>query len=319
MSEQTAPGRKGLGVIIEPDARDYPMQVSEPATLPSERIYKHGPIRDQGDEGACVGFAGRAYLDATPVVNQSGPGAWDLYISSQKRDRFPDEPEGAGTTAHALAKELEHLGYIQGSYVWARSKQDVYDWVRGHGPVVLATRVTRGCYSTDRNGYWTPRADTAPIGGHCYLILGVLEDDTLLAQNSWGSDFGDGGLMYIRPADLDYLLSLGSWEGMAATEIDKNPEPTEPKGTDMQNLLVIQGKGPDVPYSVHTSGESRFTDRAGASIQANDSVTRLADGSCVATGAVSGGTDALEFDGEILSCSSGDGRVTFVEHREIGG
>lgn len=100
---------------------------------------------------------------------------------------------------------------------------------------------------------------------------------------------------------------------------DEPTGPTDPpEGDDMKHLLVIQGKGPNAGYSVHVSGEAEFTEQASASRQENDTVTRLADGTSIATGIVAGGRDALAFDGRILSLSAGDERVTFALHHNYG-
>lgn len=121
-------------------------------------------------------------------------------------------------------------------------------------------------------------------------------------------DFEIGFNSDLSATDKEYL---GRWYPF-------REEPGEPEAS-MENLLVVQGKGALVEYSVHISGPARFVERAGATIQGNDSVIDLPDGSSLVCGSVSAGKDAIEFDGSLLSTYAQDGAVTFVEHREIGG
>lgn len=72
------------------------------------------------------------------------------------------------------------------------------------------------------------------------------------------------------------------------------------EGSEMEHLLVVDGGGDLNRYWVKIDGDAKFSKASNSSIQGNDRVYKLSDGSLVLNGTVAGGRDAIEFDGKIL-------------------
>ena len=108
--------RKGLGWKPHWDPRDGDhLMISHlrrdlvGVALPEEKLWRIGPILDQGEEGACVGYAWRAWMNARPIANdpERQLQARDIYLRAQLVDEFPGrEPEMSGTSVRAGAKVM---------------------------------------------------------------------------------------------------------------------------------------------------------------------------------------------------------------------
>jgi hypothetical protein len=173
-----------------------------------------GPIRDQGVEGACVGFGCKALLEASPFRQSEGPSAREIYLEARIIDEFDDNEVQEGTSVRAGLNVLKGLGLIQ-SYVWATGVEDVYRFLSSRGPVVAG--MDWYGYSTDSDGRM--RFTGTPVGGHCILLTGYsLPERKFTFQNSWGSSFGINGEGYITESDLARQLTKG---GTCAGIIEK--------------------------------------------------------------------------------------------------
>lgn len=71
------------------------------------------------------------------------------------------------------------------------------------------------------------------------------------------------------------------------------------RGKQLEHLLVVIGKGEWTSYWVKVSGDAKFSTAGGGSKQASDEVYEQGDGSTILRGAVAGGRDAIEFDGDV--------------------
>lgn len=70
-------------------------------------------------------------------------------------------------------------------------------------PIVFGATVYNAIYNVSKknNVLPMPHANDRPIGGHCMALCGYsIEHNQFLAQNSWGTSWGDGGFFLI-PAD----------------------------------------------------------------------------------------------------------------------
>lgn len=173
-----------------------------------------GPIRDQGVEGACVGFGCKALLEASPFRQAGGPTAREIYLEARIIDEFDDDQVSSGTSVRAGLNVLKGLGLIE-SYVWATGVEDIYRFLSAKGPVVIG--VDWYGYETDNDGRM--RFSGAPVGGHCILLSGFsLATRQFTFQNSWGPSFGIHGEGYITEADMARQLSRG---GVAAGVLEK--------------------------------------------------------------------------------------------------
>lgn len=218
---------------------------------------------NQGDEGACVGFAWSHELAAAPVEVRpiDDAYAFRLYALAQAADRAMGNswPEGASVLAGAKACAAE--GLIS-EYRWAFSVAEVVDTILGHGPVILGIPWLSGMYDTGPGGL--VQVTGSEVGGHAIMAMGYLPDyqghgEVIAWQNSWGPGYGLRGIGYIRLPDLAALLAQ---QGEACVPTDTplgptpepqpepepKPEPTEPAVPWWQRLLswlahLLQGGG----------------------------------------------------------------------------
>lgn len=225
------------------------------ATLPTTgRLWAHGPVLDQGREGACVGMgcAGEAAAEPVPVPGVTSRYALGWYRSAQRRDPWPGEAY-SGTSVLAGLLEGRARGLYAG-FVWAKSAEELAAGIvrtasKGGGPAIIGVEWRAGSYSTDRLGVLRPSGPV--VGGHCVAVLGFVpagttESSTLGKQlvalglwagyvsvagpvfvilNSWGEGFGIKGLALV-PVDVmrawvraggEFAMAEGRALGKSAT------------------------------------------------------------------------------------------------------
>ena len=184
-------------------------------------LWLTGPILDQGQEGACVGFGWTAKALADPfsvdlsklstrfkVPRTPVPFARKLYGQAKLVDEYPGE-DYEGTSVLAGAKVLQSYGVVK-AYSWAFSVDEVIDGILSTGPVVLGVNWYDGMYEAP-NGVLTVSGEL--VGGHCLIAVGYNiaskkadGEATVIVQNSWGRDWGTDGLAEIRVSELARLL-----------------------------------------------------------------------------------------------------------------
>lgn len=165
-----------------------------------------GPIRDQGAEGACVGFGCKALLEASPFRQSEGPTAREIYLEARVIDEFDDNEVEEGTSVRAGLNVLKSKGLIQ-SYVWATDLEDVLQFIAKHGPVVAGVN----WYSYSTYNDFTIPMEGRPVGGHCILLYGFDRNKKLIGvQNSWGTSYGFNGTGGLRFEDLERELKKGA-------------------------------------------------------------------------------------------------------------
>jgi len=181
------------------------------------KIWEHGTILNQGQEGACVGFAwtGATIASPTPPNNQptfemGNSFAVALYKEAQKVDPWPGE-DYSGTSVLAGAKTAKTKGIID-EYRWCFSVEDLKDAVLRLGPVVVGINWYHGMYHTGKNGL--VRISGNKVGGHAIMITGFIPDfkinnvPTPVFEwvNSWGSGYGVNGKGYVKYEDMSRLI-----------------------------------------------------------------------------------------------------------------
>jgi hypothetical protein len=189
--------------------------------LPDEKLWRIGPILDQGEEGACVGFAWRAWMSARPIANDPDRHirARDIYLRAQRVDEFEgQEPRMSGTSVRAGAKVMVEEGHLR-EYVWSGSADEILTWVRAKGPLVFSTQWFDAMYEPDENGYVYPKGGIA--GGHALCMFGVTADDDGHIQQSWGEDHGVDGCIRVSRKTLSYLISQGYVSACAAAQVPR--------------------------------------------------------------------------------------------------
>lgn len=220
-----APVRPGFGRLIAPDQRDkqYPMKrLTRRLALPASRMWtsKRAFVLDQGQTSMCVGFSWAGFLEAAPWTHQlANDDGQRFYHLAQQNDEW--EGDGyEGSSVRGGAKALSILGLITGEYVWAQKETDVWDFVRGRGPVVAGTTWLTGMFDPDPKGYL--KLTGGEEGGHAWLIIGAsASKQAYRMQNSWGESWGDHGRAWIRREDFKVLLEQTGGECCSAIEVKK--------------------------------------------------------------------------------------------------
>lgn len=168
---------------------------------------------DQGQEGACVGFAWTHELAARPTVvpDLTPYHARDLYHECQRIDpweggSYPGAlPFYEGTDVLSGAKILQSRGAFA-EYRWATSVDDLALAVGYKGPAVLGVNWYTGMLEVDAAGYIHVTGSIA--GGHAILCHAVnVRERFFTLWNSWGPDWGRGGTARVSFDDMERLLA----------------------------------------------------------------------------------------------------------------
>ena len=205
----------------DPRSRDYPIRTLLPVNgHRHDRIWKTGPVTDQGVEGACVGHGWTTEALAEPIgvdlsrLKVHAPTDPDefarfLYGMAQYLDEWDGE-NYEGTSVLAGAKAAQNAGVLR-EYRWAFGLDDVIDTVVWKGPVVLGINWYEQMYNPV-GGVLTKGG--ALVGGHCLTVVGYRASSIRLGgapaavlQNSWGKDWGTNGQADISLPDLGALLA----------------------------------------------------------------------------------------------------------------
>ena len=189
------------------------------------------PVLDQGREGACTGFglatvanyllSGRG---KRPVADEVS--AWMLYSMAKRYDEWPGETysgssaRGAvkgwhkhGVCALRLWKDSGATGDVTdeiaadainrplGAYFRVNHK----DLVGMHAAltevgVLYATATVHEGWQRVRTGDMDIAYSEKPVGGHAFAIVGY-DRQGFWIQNSWGPDWGSGGLVRLSYSD----------------------------------------------------------------------------------------------------------------------
>lgn len=205
----------------DPQSRNYPIPTLATNRIRPTSLYWGNPntILDQGQEGACVGFAWTNKLLALPIKTQiptPNNFARNIYQQAQKIDEWPGE-NYSGTSVLAAAKIVKNLGYIS-EYRWAFTIEDILNALAHIGPVVLGIPWCSNMYKTTPQGQVT--IGGTKVGGHAILATGYgprtilinnqpIETLTIRWRNSWGPTYGINGDAHITTTDLQQLLKDG--------------------------------------------------------------------------------------------------------------
>jgi hypothetical protein len=180
--------------------------------------WRPGPILDQGNDGACVGFSWTGEALASPVrVNINSmraerglpvlPSPYEFamerYHRAQVLDEYPGE-DYEGSSVNGGAKAMREVSLLL-EYKWCFGVRDVALAIGWRGPVVLGINWYESMFTPDLNGFVTPLGKVA--GGHAILCSGFdLKTDSFTLTNSWGGGWGVYGQVKISWDSLDKLL-----------------------------------------------------------------------------------------------------------------
>jgi Papain family cysteine protease len=204
---------------FDPESKEFPIRTAVPNQIRRNKLWRTGPILDQGREGACVGFGWTAEALSTPVavdlsrLKADAPEdptafAHRIYKRAQQLDGWAGE-NYSGTSVLAGAKAMREMGLIK-EFRWAFNIADVIDGIIHKGPVVLGIPWHMGMYDAPDG---VLRLSGENVGGHCITAVGykvssekLNGEDGIILQNSWGTDWGINGLAIIRTSELAGLL-----------------------------------------------------------------------------------------------------------------
>lgn len=210
-----------------PDIRDRlyePTLKALPAALPPP---KNAVILDQGQEGACTGFALAATIHRLQANNPATSALRRrvsphmLYRMARRHDEWPGEDD-SGSSLRGALRGFYNCGVCKDA-LWDRNNDDVtlasardarlttlgayyrlrpilsdyHAAINETGVIYVSANVHEG-WENPVAGKITP--DGEESGGHAFIIVGYT-DSGFWIQNSWGKDWGKGGLALWDYAD----------------------------------------------------------------------------------------------------------------------
>lgn len=188
--------------------RDFPIRaLIRPEMAPRSYTWASPIVLDQGNEGACVGFAWAHELAARPVkvAAVSSDFARRLYHEAQDNDEWPGHDyEGSSTLGGAKAVSLR--GYMQ-QYRWALDLNDLVMAVGHHGPVIVGINWYDSMFVPDAMGNIKISPNSSVAGGHDILINAVsIHLGKFGLVNSWGYGWGLKGRCFLSWDDMNRLI-----------------------------------------------------------------------------------------------------------------
>ncbi len=237
------------------DDRDHLMRAYLPLIKLPEKIdftRKMTPVRSQGDEGTCVGFAStvgmKEYQEKSEYKKTLELSPRFVYNECKKLD---GHPQSEGTQIRIAMKVLKNLGVCLEQYwryephdnngpdapsrkILADAKKNrILSYARildlnelklnlAHkGPCVIGIICYSGIMNTRTGKVPMPKRGEREIGGHAICPVGY--DDAMKMvkfKNSWGEEWGDKGYGYLPYAYIDKYM-MDAWSSVDI--VDKKP------------------------------------------------------------------------------------------------
>lgn len=220
--------RKGLGRHPHQDLRDANHLMRSVLSTdelkmtyaPAFKVWDHGEILDQGEEGACVGFSWAAWYNAKPLGHSRqlvNDDAFQWYYRARQIDPWPGE-DYDGTAVRAGADVAIEKAYVN-RYLWAGSLEEIEAWLLNRGPIVVGSNWYASMDYVDSDNFIRVDVRSGVRGGHAYLLLGKNKNGNYVFQNSWGTGYGANGLVRMRPQDFLNLIAYGDSEFCTALQV----------------------------------------------------------------------------------------------------
>lgn len=212
--------RLGRHVHFDPLSKGFRCPTPDGRPLVSRTWERTTPAYDQGDLGSCTGNGSVGLLATAPFVQ---PGvtpdeelAVKVYSVATTYDTIDGmyPPSDTGSTVLAAMKAMKVMGVISG-YHWCLGLTDALHTLAYSGPLSVGVSWYEGFDSPDINGLVHVAGEVR--GGHCFEVLGIdVEEQNVVAINSWGPTWGLGGRFKFSFTDFGRLLAE---QGEAATVI----------------------------------------------------------------------------------------------------
>lgn len=237
------------------DDRDYLMRAYLPMVKIPRKVdftSKMTPVRNQGDEGTCVGFAAtvgmKEYQEKQDWKRLIELSPRFLYNECKKIDGHKSEE---GTQIRIAMKVLKNTGVCQ-EKLWKYEAHDadgpdapvkkmaadakknrVLSYARildldelrlslaAKGPCVIGIVCFNGIMKTQTGKVTMPKSGERPLGGHAVCAVGYNDSTKLIKfKNSWSEAWGDSGYGYLSYAYTRKYM-LDAWSSIDI--IDANP------------------------------------------------------------------------------------------------
>ena len=242
-----------LGCIKDPlDSRDYLMRAYLPLVkIPMRMDYfpRMSPVRDQGDEGTCVGFASacgmKEYQEQLDYGKLLILSPRYVYSECKKIDEMPD---AEGTSVRIAMKVLKNKGVCLESY-WPYNPHQNDKPKKGasqnakrfcelsyarildlnelrlslatKGPCVVGIQAFAGIMKTKTGRVPMPQKGESSIGGHAVCAIGYDDQKKCVKfKNSWSTHWGEEGYGYLSYAYIEKYM-MDAWSSVDIE--DPNP------------------------------------------------------------------------------------------------
>ena len=234
------------------DERDRLMRAYlPPVKLPARVDYSRllSPVRDQGDEGTCVGFATvsgmKEYQEKVDYEKLVLLSPRFLYYECKQADGLPSSE---GTTIRTAMKVLGEKGVCRESFLPYSPRQKdkpsksayadgkkfgISSYARiidlaelkmslfSKGPCVIGVEVFRGMMDAKKGVVPVPSSYDSPLGGHALCPVGYDDRKRLVKfKNSWSENWGDNGFGYLPYAYIEKYM-MDAWSSVDIE--DPNP------------------------------------------------------------------------------------------------
>jgi hypothetical protein len=207
------PVRAQLGRHVAHDSRSLQYLVPETTDtfVPVKWDMGANPL-DQGQLGACVGFATATCLNHGPYAHpgdlaKTNADAISIYSAATRLDAFPGSypPTDTGSDGTSGAKAAKKLGLISG-YLHITTPEALASALT-LGPVIVGTDWYESMFTTDQHGNVQFDKSSGIAGGHEYCLDEITSDGRFGFTNSWGTSYGESGRMFMQVTDFLSLLS----------------------------------------------------------------------------------------------------------------
>lgn len=207
------PVRAKLGRHVGHDSRSLQYLVPETTdTFEPVKWELRLPVLDQGQLGACTGFATATCLNHAPyhaTINKDMTDAdgITLYSAATRLDSYPGNypPNDTGSDGLSAAKAAKKLGLISG-YLHITTPAALASALV-LGPVIVGTDWYESMFNANSDGYVEVDKSSGLAGGHEYTLDEITDHGLFGFTNSWGNSWGMGGRFYMAQADFLTLLA----------------------------------------------------------------------------------------------------------------